>query len=241
MILQLNGWLRLVISLLSFPLLLPCRLVRAQTFQFLPEIDTYSTLQRNVRFNFQVKETREAGDPTQAEIGPSFDFFLKPLAHLKRIAVFDQDDSKARLLQLSIGYRYVPSADKPDTQRLTAAATPKVPFVANILLSDRNRIDLDWSQSQFTWRYRNRLGLERRLSIGSYHPAPYVSAEIFYESKYRKWDTTAIYAGWLLPIGKQVEFDAYYEHQNVTTRQPNQQYNQFGLILNLYLSRRTGS
>jgi hypothetical protein len=93
MILQLNGWLRLVISLLSFPLLLPCRLVRAQTFQFLPEIDTYSTLQRNVRFNFQVKETREAGDPTQAEIGPSCDFFLKPLAHLKRIAVFDQDDS----------------------------------------------------------------------------------------------------------------------------------------------------
>jgi hypothetical protein len=55
------------------------------------------------------------------------------------------------------------------------------------------------------------------------------------------WATTAIYAGWLLPIGKQVECDAYYEHQNVTPKQPNQQYNQFGLILNLYLSRRIGS
>ena len=147
---------------------------------------------------------------------PSFDFFLQPLARLKRIAVFDQDDSKARLLQFSIGYRYVPSADKPDTQRLTMAATPKFPLVAGALLSERNPADLDWSQNQFTWRYGNRMSLERRLSIGSYRPAPYVSAEVFYESKYQKWDNTALYAGGLLPIGKHIEFDAYYEHQNVT-------------------------
>jgi len=114
------------------------------------------------------------------------------------------------------------------------AATFHWPLIAKILLSDRNRSDLDWSNNQFTWRYRNRVNLERRIKIGSYHPAPYASAELFYESRYQKWSTTALYAGTLLPVSKHVQFDAYYEHQNNTGKSPNQQLNQFGLILNLY-------
>jgi hypothetical protein len=76
--------------------------------------------------------------------------------------------------------------------------------------------------------------LERRLTVGSYRPAPYVSAEVFYQSQYEKWTTTALYVGSLLPAGRHFEFDPYYEHQNVTSKHPNQQFNQFGLILNLY-------
>jgi hypothetical protein len=206
----------------------------AQTFQFLPEIDVYSRIDSDIRFNFQAKETREAGDPTQAEVGPGFDFFLKPLVRLKQITVFDLDDSKGRPLQLSVGFRYVPSPDKPHLERMLVAATPHLPLVAKILLSDRNRADLNWEKGQFSWRYRNRVTLERRFSIGSYHPAPYVSAEFFYQSQYQKWSTAALYAGCLFPIGKHYEFDPCYEHQNITGKHPNQQLNQFGLILDLY-------
>ena len=120
------------------------------------------------------------------------------------------------------------------TQALIVAATPRLPVVRGILLSDRNRMDLDWSQNQFTWRYRHRLTLERRLAVRSYHPGPYVSAEVFYESQYQKWNTTALYAGGLLPLSKRFQFDPYYEHQNITSKKPNQQLNQFGLILNMY-------
>ena len=207
---------------------------RAQAFQFLPEVDVYSRLAPSIRFNFQAKETREAGDPTQIEIGPGFDFFLKPLVRLRDITVFDLDDSKAHPLQFSVGFRYVPSPDKPHVERLALAVTPRWPLFARILLSDRNRADLDWSQNQFTWRYRNRVQLERRLTIGSYHPAPYASAEVFYQSQYEKWTTTALYVGCLLPAGRHFEIDPYYEHQNVTNKRPNQQFNQFGLVLNLY-------
>ena len=52
----------------------------------------------------------------------------------------------------------------------------------------------------------------------SYHPGPYVSAEVFYESQYQKWNTTALYAGCLLPLSKHFQFDAYYEHQNITSK-----------------------
>ena len=226
-------WLRTVFFFLPL-YLLPSGPVSAQTFQFLPEVDVYSKLDPNIRFTFQVKETREAGDPTQVEIGPGFDFFLKPVLRLKDISALDLDDYKSRPLVLSAGFRYVPSPDKPHTERMELAATFHWPLIAKILLSDRNRSDLDWSNNQFTWRYRNRVNLERRIKIGSYHPAPYASAELFYESRYQKWSTTALYAGTLLPVSKHVQFDAYYEHQNNTGKSPNQQLNQFGLILNLY-------
>jgi hypothetical protein len=213
-----------------------CPRAHAQTFQFLPEVDTYYKLLPDLRLDFQAKETREAGDPTQVEVGPSIDYFLKPLLQLRHITKFDLDESKSRPLVLSVGYRYVPSPDKPTVQRMEVVATPHLPLFAKILASDRNRADLDWENGQFTWRYRNRLTLERSVTISSYHPAPYVSAEAFYQSQYQKWSTTALYAGCLLPAGKHFEFDPYYEHQNVTAKHPNQQFNQFGLILNIHFT-----
>jgi hypothetical protein len=219
-----------------FLFLVVCSRAEAQSFQFLPEVDVYYKIQQDLRLNFQAKETREAGDPTQAEVGPSVDFFLKPLLRLKDITVFDLDESKSRPLLFSVGYRYVPSPDKPAVQRMEVVAIPRLPLVAKILASDRNRADLDWENGQFTWRYRNRLTLERRVAIGAYHPGPYVSAEVFYQSQYQKWSTTALYAGCLLPVGKHFELDPYYEHQNITGKRPNQQLNQFGLILNMHFA-----
>jgi Protein of unknown function (DUF2490) len=228
-------WGRTAILLLPFSLL--CGTAIAQTFQFLPEVDVYYKIDPHFRFVFQAKETREAGDPTQAEIGPSLDFFLKPLLRLKNVTIFDLDDAKSRPLLVSVGFRYLPSPDKPTVYRVELVATPRLPLFAKILLTDRNRADLDWSAEPFTWRYRNRVSLERAITIGSYHPSPYASAEAFYESQYQKWSTTALYAGCLFPIRKHVEFDPYYEHQNITSKHPNQQLNQFGLILNLYFSK----
>jgi hypothetical protein len=215
-------------------LLAPCVLTGAQTFEFLPEVDLYYRIAPGVRFAFQAKETREAGDPTQVEIGPSLEFSLRPLLRLKDITAFDLDDAKSRPLQLSVGFRYVPSPDKPAVWRAELVATPRFPLMARFLLTDRNRADLDWSKNEFTWRYRNRLELERSVTIRSYHPSFYVAAETFYQSQYHKWSTTALYAGCLLPVQKHVEFSPYYEHQNITNKNPNQQFNQLGLILSLY-------
>jgi hypothetical protein len=223
---------RIAVPLLALLFLL-CESASAQTFQFLPEVDVYYKIHPDIRVDFQAKETREAGDPTQAEIGPSLDFYLKPILRLKEISAFDLDDSKSRPLLLQVGYRYLPSADKPPTERMELVGTFHFPLVAGILFSDRNRGDLDWSNNQFTWRYRNRATLERRIKLGSYHPAPYVSAEAFYLSQYNKWSTTALYAGCLFPLGKHTELDPYYEHQNNTGKHPNEQLDQFGLVLNL--------
>ena len=227
---------RAAVALASFLVIL-CLPGRAQTLQGLPEIDTYVKLNPDLRFTFQVKETREGGDPTQAEIGPSLAFYLKPLVKLKGATEFVLDDSKSRLLVLTIGYRYLPEANgAPGTNRLEPVATLNFPMKGKFLLSDRNRADIDWQNGSFSWRYRNRFQVEKTLRFGSYHPAPYVSVEFFYESQYSKWSDTALYAGCLFPISKHVELDPYYEHQNNTGTSPNQQLDQLGIILNLFFS-----
>ena len=211
----------------------------AQADQLLPEIDAYYKISSPLRIWFQAKETREAGAPTTAEVGPSLDFYLKPLVQLSDITTFDLDDSKSRFFVISVGYRYLPTPNTSPTNRLEPFFTLNYPIPRiRFLLSDRNRADLNWKSGGFTWRYRNRVQLERTARIHSYHFSPYASAEFFYESRYSKWSDTAVYAGCLFPIGRHVELNPYYEHQNNTGSSPNQQYNQLGLMLNLYFARR---
>ena len=221
---------------MAFLVLLSRARASAQTSatEFFPEIDTYLKVNSSIRFVFQVKDTREGGDPTQAEFGPSIEFYLKPLLKLKKITAFDLDDAKSRPLIVAMGYRYLASPDKAGVNRVEPLITFHFPTKGQFLITDRNRGDLDWSNGAFTWRYRNRVTVERRLTIRSYHPAPYASAEFFYESQFNKWSTTALYAGCLFGLGKRVQLDPYYEHENNTGKRPNQQVNAGGLILNLF-------
>jgi hypothetical protein len=75
----------------------------SQEVQFLPEIDAYLKLKPHLRVSAQAKDTREGGESTQTAIGPSMEFYLKPLIRLKEITLFDLDDAKARPLVLADG------------------------------------------------------------------------------------------------------------------------------------------
>jgi hypothetical protein len=213
-----------------------CILSHAQEAQFLPEVDANLTLSPSLRAYLQAKDDREGGDPTQFAIGPSLQIYRKPLIKLKKVTEFDLDDSKSRLLVLETGYRYIAAPDAPPETRLIEAATSNFPLNAGFLLTDRNRFDLDWKNNVFSWRYRNRLTLERTFAIRSYHFIPFVAIEPFYETQYHKWSTTSLYAGSLFPVGKHVEFNTYYEHDNNTGKHPNQQVNSAGLALYLFFS-----
>lgn len=209
---------------------------RAQETQFLPEVDAHLTLNSMFRTYVEAKDDRDGGDPTQFAIGPSIQLYLKPLLKLKKVTAFDLNDAKSRFLVLETGYRYITAPDAPPENRMLTAVTFNFPLNAGFLVTDRNRADLDWKNGIFTWRYRNKLTMERTFAIHSYHFIPYVAAEPFYESQYNKWSTTSLYAGCLFPVGKHIEFNSYYEHDNNTGKHPNQQVNSAGLALYLYFS-----
>jgi hypothetical protein len=210
--------------------------VRAQNTQFLPEVDAYVGLNSQFRVYVQAKDDREGGDPEQFTFGPSIEFYAKPLVRLKRITLFDLDDSKSRPLILESGYRIVSAPGAPPENRAVEAATSRLPLFAGVLLTDRNRFDLDWKSGVFTWRYRNKLTIERTFAVASYHLIPYVAAEPFYESQYSKWSATDLYAGCLLPVGKHVQFNPYFEFENDTSKRPNRQQYYVGLIVQFHFS-----
>ncbi len=207
----------------------------AQTSEFLPEIDLYSKVHHEMRFQFQASQTREANEPVQASFGPSVDFNALPLRILADIAKHDLDETKKRIIVSAIGYRYLPEANGgAATNRIQSDTTLRAPATRRLAISDRNRFELNWKSHGFTWEYRNRIRAEGPIKLGSYHPTPYASVEGYYESEYGKVADTAIEAGCLFPIKKHVQLDTYYQHQNETGKHPNEQLNQFGVTLNLY-------
>jgi hypothetical protein len=220
----------------AFLVCIACLPARAQNVQFLPEVDAHLKLNPMFRTYLEAKDDRDGGQPDQFAIGPSIQLYLKPLIRLKKVKAFDLDDSKAKFLVLETGYRYITAPNAPSDNRMLVAVTSNFPLSAGFFISDRNRADLDWKNGIFTWRYRNKLTLERTFSIHSYHFIPYVAAEPYYVSQYSKWSTTALFAGCLFPVGKHVQFNSYYEHENNTGKTPNRQTSSLGLALYLYFS-----
>jgi hypothetical protein len=201
---------------------------------FLPEVDSYFRFTPNVRLFAQAKGYMEDGDLNHAQIGPSLQFSIRPLDKLKKITIFDLDDIKCMPVVLTIGYRYLPSTVQPAINRLQPMALFHIPFPGRTLVTDRNRFDFDWSRIAFNWTYRNRITAERRLTVHSYHPGPYVAAEVLYQSQYSKWSNTRLVAGCLWPLTKHLQMDSYYQHVNNTGVHPNRQVNAAGLIFSLY-------
>lgn len=217
-------------------LLMPAPAVRAQTTitAFLPEVDSYFRLTSNIRLVFDAKGYMEDGDLNHGQIGPSLQFNIRPLEKLKHVTVFDLDDIKCMPVVFTIGYRYIPSTVQPNINRIQPIVLFHVPFPGKALVTDRNRLDLDWSKGASHWTYRNRVTAERRIKIWSYHPGPYAAAEFGYQNQFSKWTTTRLFAGCLLPLSKYIQLDSYYEHVNNTSTHPNHQVNAIGLILSFY-------
>ncbi len=211
--------------------------VLAQSAQFVPETDIHLKLNPFLRAYLQAKDDRDEGASNQLSIGPSIQLYLKPLVKLKNITAFDLDDSKPRALVLETGYRRVTAPNAVPVNRMETLLTLHFPLAAGFLITDKNEADLDWSSDPFTWRYRNELTLERTVAVYSYHVIPYVAAEPYYVDKYQKWSTTDLYAGCLFPVGKHVQFDTYYEHENNTGKKNgNQQTNSIGLVVYFFFS-----
>lgn len=227
-----HSYWSLQVCLFIFSVMGPC--LAGQSVQSWPEIDTYLQINSNVRGSFFVAITRENAESSSGEMGPNIDFFFRPLVKLKRITVFELDQSKSRPVMLQMSYRYMPAVEGSTEHRAGVEATGRYPLVRGVLLSDRNRADLRYIDGVSSWRYRNRLTAERTFAIQGYHFSPYLRAEAFFDSRFSKWSRTALTVGATFPIGKHYELESYYEHQNDTANPPNRQVDGLGYVLSMY-------
>jgi hypothetical protein len=229
-VLRVSVWAALLVVLFGIP-------ARAQTRQFWPELGTYIKVNDRMRFYFLATTVRENSATTEGEYGPNFDFYLKPIRKKqKRWGVFQLDESKNRFLMVRVGYHYIHpyTAGGSNEQRIILEATPRYPLLKEVLISDRNRMDYRFIGGKYSWRYRNRLTVEREYSIGRFKITPYARVEVYFDSRFMKWSRTALDAGSTIRITKHLELEGYFEHQNDTGSSPNRQVNAVGAVTSLY-------
>jgi len=210
---------------------------RSQSNQVWPEISTFVKLTNQMRFYFLATTVKENREGTEGEYGPNFDFYLKPVRkNQKRWGMFRLDESKSRFLMVRVGYRYIHpfTGGSPDENRGVLEVTPRYPLGAGVLVSDRNRMDFRSIGGEYSWRYRNRLTVEREFSIGRFRFGPYARGEIYYDSRYDKVSRTELIAGSTFPIAKHFELEGYFAHQQDTATSPNRTVNAVGVVVNLY-------
>jgi hypothetical protein len=218
-------------------LLLAPLVARAADVQVLPEFEENLKLNSAMRLGFDAQGDRDEGTQVSTSLGPNLEFYLKPLILLKHVTTFDLNDSKSRFLVAAIEYRSITGEGSPNQNRMTLATTSNFPMKDGFLISDRNRSDITWkSGSASTWRYRNKLEIDRTFAVHGYHLIPYVAAEPYYIDEYGKWSETALTAGCFFPVGGHVQFETYYEHDNITSKKQNSQTENIGITLHLYFS-----
>lgn len=203
--------------------------------EFWPEIDIYINLKPKVRLFLlgTVSKAVEDGElfnaqAFEAQIGAHIDYI--PNKHLI----------------LRTGYRYGRSLedDSYREHRLLTEQTLRKLLPGDVVLSDRNREDFRFLKGDFSFRYRNRLTIEREFELKKRTLTPYVSGEVFYDTRYSTWNRNRLGAGvqislrqgplrkMLLPK-RQVILDLYYLRQN-DSRSDTQHVNAIGAALALY-------
>ena len=134
------------------------------------------------------------------------------------------------------GYRYTFSLSDDDPfeeHRIIAEQSFRQNLPLAILLSDRNREDFRFVNGNFSFRYRNRLMLEREFRAFGRSFTPYGSVEVYHDSRFDVWNRNRLTAGTQIQIKrgfpllreltprKQVILDLYYTKQNDSRSHPH--------------------
>jgi hypothetical protein len=133
---------------------------------------------------------------------------------------------------LRTGYRYGWSLDDNSYRehRLVTAQILLKMVPGKFLLSDRNQEDFRFLKGDFSFRYRNRVTIERGFRLKRRTITPYVSGEIFYDTRYDIWNRNRFGAGVQIslragPVRQewprhQLILDLFYLHQNDSRSDP---------------------
>ncbi len=106
---------------------------------------------------------------------------------------------------------------RTEEDRLHFDFTPRVNLGKGFSVTDRSRMEFRNLNGVFATRYRNRSQLERPLpfALGKHEQpiTPYVSFEIFFDSRTHTWSRKQIYTGARVPLAEHVTFNGFYMRQ----------------------------
>jgi len=208
--------------------------------QFNPEIDAHVQLASDLSLLSFAGWQDGEGYPYQqwyAAAGLGYRFKKIRTPHLINI-----DPNKEAYLVLGAGYEYLTTTQAGATtseNRVTLEGTPGIRFSDDILVRDRNRVELRWKSGGYQTTYRNQLSVEWDFLVGAVRFTPYGSVEVFYDGAKHSWNEWWYTAGVQFPFRDRFMVDLYYRRQDCPTCNPPH-WNVAGLTLNYFCDVRRG-
>jgi hypothetical protein len=206
--------------------------------EFWPEVDVYLNLKPKLRI-FAMGTVGKSvedgelltGDAFEGQVGVHLDYLVN------------------KHIGFRAGYRYSTSIggapeDSFKEHRLLTEQTLRKSIPCHIDLTDRNRQEFRFINGDFSFRYRNRLRLEREFTIGKRTITPYWSVEVSFDTRYDVWNKTRFASGVEIPLKRtplklllkkhETILDIYYLRQH-DTRSSTTFVNGLGAIMAFYL------
>lgn len=223
-------------ALFAFLTIFTCSIAKGQEAEtrkeFWPEIDVFFRLTPKFRLGFQATVTKleETKEDVEGSVTAHIDF------------------SPRKDLTFRAGFRYALSLSDGDPykeHRIFLEQTYRRKLPLAILLSDRNREELRFVNGDSSGRYRNRLTLERELSVRRVRLTPYGYGEVFYDTRFDTWNRNRLCAGIQIPLkrgfpviglidpGRLAVLDLYVMRQNDSRSDPARVVG-LGAAFNLY-------
>ena len=143
----------------------------------------------------------------------------------------------SRNVAYALGYRYVwslanesPYSENRYLAELTTHAHPG----GGMSFNDRNRYEYRVINGETSWRYRNRLRIEKpieRKSNSVSSVTPYGSMEVFYDSRYDFFNRVRVELGAVTALSSRFAIDSYLAFQNDAQTDPPKRVAALGLKL----------
>jgi hypothetical protein len=203
--------------------------------ELVPEMNVFVKLSDTTRLFFLANLTRNlTEDTTDGAVGVHLDMTVKPIFRRKfREADWERD----RYLWVRIGYQYsgnlVGEEGASNENRGIVEATGRAPLPFEFWLVNRLHVDLRFIDGDYSNRYREKLGVERVLSVGGVTGVPYAEAEFFYDTRFYAWNRQVYQAGAEVELAEHWRIEPYYARQNAQRSSPAH-LNRIGLILKTY-------
>ncbi len=114
-----------------------------------------------------------------------------------------------------LGYRHGNSTDGGPFQenRLLAEQIFRMPLGFGFSADFRTREDFRWLNTGFFVRLRERIQVQRDVTIGNYLFTPYASAEVYFDTQYNQMSRYRLILGVTLPISEHFSVEPYLVRQ----------------------------
>lgn len=191
------------------------------TLEFWPETDIWYRLSSSWRLSAFIPITKYYESQNRdLNIYLQADYAWGKTKHVLIMRLLD--DNAAQQIKgwmvrggLMEGWSLGENAGEYTEDMLFAEIHRRIPLKGGILFSNRFRTDLRWlgQDSEYSYRFRERIMIEKEYKSGRSSVAPYVNAEVFWDSRYSTVNRVRLIGGATVVWGKRFAWEGNLTYQ----------------------------